>query len=389
VLMRLLLALLLLAPGMAWGQVVMVCPQASAAGGNRFSCESWQIPKAVAAATDLVLRCDWSAPIGSEVSSCGAQTWVQFQSSEPEKLILSGSRTWMTKPGGTVAPPPPPNPPPTSGATGTGELTWGAATRNVDGTAIRPPVTYRVTVSGCAARVIEPAVSPLTIAGLPAGSCFATIATRSADGYSAELGPVSWVVAAAPPPPPPPPPQQFVQYDCIPSLRALRGKVLRIPEAVRDGTDDLVGIWYCQRPDRLTGAAVTFSLADALPWILGEKTAAEPAPLIGPGPLRDWIGVQRNDGGWRVVVSVNGTTPTRPVFPKLASGLRGTTAVPNARVAVGATCSGIRLVDAAGAATAFHSVQGRPNVATADPADVLGDVYAMCTVTAPSTGSVN
>lgn len=246
-------------------------------------------------------------------------------------------------------------------------------------------------------------------ADVPADALVATVPGAAEGPASCPSSPVmvaKSALGAAPAPPPvvvdPPPPAPPVVAQpitdkpiCFPSLTALRGKLLTVPQALRVGDDNLLGVWSCQSPTQLRTYWRTFNLLDLLPWVLGDKTdpdaefATNPGTVIPAGPLTDWAWAQVATYGWKAVAAKNGTTATRPVYPKLANGLRGSTAVPNARVAVGANCWGTRLADAAGKATAYHSVRYLPNIATADPADVLGDVYALCTVTPPSTGSVN
>jgi hypothetical protein len=81
----------------------------------------------------------------------------------------------------------------------------------------------------------------------------------------------------------------------------------------------------------------------------------------------------------RAVVSPSGTATTRPVYALNPDGSRQTIALSGARVAVGAAC---KLSQRLGSTT-FHSVEGQPNVATADATDVLGPVFAICSVVAP------
>lgn len=81
----------------------------------------------------------------------------------------------------------------------------------------------------------------------------------------------------------------------------------------------------------------------------------------------------------RVTVAATSTSATRPVYALAADGTRATTALAGQRVAVGERCHLNRRLGN----TSYYSVEGRPNVATADPSDVLGDVYALCTLTTP------
>lgn len=211
--------------------------------------------------------------------------------------------------------------------------------------------------------------------------------------------PTAYPFVAPPPPvvvvPPPAPAAPITDKPmCFPSLAAPRGKLLALPAGLSTQYS-LGGIWSCQSPTQLRTYWRVFGFDDLLPWATGEKSdpnaefAANPGTVTPAGVLATYMDAQMATHGWKVVVAVNGTSTTRPVYPKLASGLRGTTVVPNARVSVDAACRWWRLADSAGKATAYHSAQGLPNVATADPADKLGDVYVLCKVTAPSTGSVN
>jgi hypothetical protein len=87
---------------------------------------------------------------------------------------------------------------------------------------------------------------------------------------------------------------------------------------------------------------------------------------------------------------------SRPVYTyNPTTKVRNTLAIPNQRVATtrvinGVTypqrCWGYRLLDSTGKPTSYHSVKGLPNVATADPNDVLGDYYALCTLVPPPMG---
>lgn len=87
------------------------------------------------------------------------------------------------------------------------------------------------------------------------------------------------------------------------------------------------------------------------------------------------------------VVAMNGATPTRPVYGKNASGTRNS-ATRAERVAIMQPNGrptycwwGRRLIDSNGKGTKYFSVQGAPNIATADPHDVLPEVYTLCDVT--------
>lgn len=154
-------------------------------------------------AAPTVLWCPSTVVIGSPQSACADSQTIDWIYTASWTKVLTPDRGWQLRSDivtptaypFTTTPSPPAPPPDPTWAGGQQTLTWTAATLNMDGTAIRPPVTYRVTVGGCTTRAIEPAVSPLLVQGLPAGTCTATVAAKSLDGYSVETGPVSWVSA--------------------------------------------------------------------------------------------------------------------------------------------------------------------------------------------------
>jgi hypothetical protein len=177
VLMRLLLALLLLAPGMAWGQANWT----KCADEGQF-CAFSGVKEVRYGFEPLAL---WT-PVQQFTGGVGCSNTVFV---DPARGY--GKQCQVRDVG--AAPPPLPEPPPPPAWTGELDLSWTAPTRNTDGTPIVPPLSYRVTINGVAVTTVS--TLTYTASGLPAGQHCATVATISAGGTSAESLPACATLA--------------------------------------------------------------------------------------------------------------------------------------------------------------------------------------------------
>lgn len=194
---------------------------------------------------------------------------------------------------------PPPNPPPTSSWTGDMVLNWTAPTTNVDGSAIAPPISYRVTVDG-AVRATVTGLS-YTVTGLAAGPHTATIASSTASGFSAETSPVTITLVEPPPNPTCTAPQPAAETQTV------------------QCTAPQLGTWTQTR---------TYSAA-AYPtcWAAGAWSPAAPpaGACTTPAPTP-------------VVVEVAAGVAASPIFGISGTNTRGTTVL--GFVPVGKACTG-------------------------------------------------
>lgn len=187
-----------------------------------------------------------------------------------------------------------------------------------------------------------------------------------------------------------PPPAPVAGPACYPDVVIpARLRTAALPAGVSTRYDRIAA-WTCQTASGYTNEVWMFSLSQvidpALAALAGvvDEEAARASCAQRCSVLTDaekaysttWAAPYRASA----VVSVNGSSTTRPVYALNPDGTRQTTAAANARVAVGATCAlGARL-----GTTSYYSVAGQPNVATTDPADTLGNLYALCALTTPA-----
>lgn len=197
------------------------------------------------------------------------------------------------------------------------------------------------------------------------------------------LANITYAVIVVPPPDP-----QSLKFACLP-LPKLNADQYDIPPSGSARYTHAL-LWSCDKPDSITswvfmwGAAeardakglnrtltldVAQALCDANCTTLASDEHAYAQQLIGLfGP--------------HAVVATNGSTLTRPIYARNADGTRSSAKRPET-VRVGQACHlGARLKDAHGVGTSYYSVFGRDNAATS-AVDALGDLYALCTVTAP------
>jgi hypothetical protein len=185
------------------------------------------------------------------------------------------------------------------------------------------------------------------------------------------------------------PPAAFVPptFRCLP-LPKLNGDIYDVPSGVSMRFQKL-GIWTCDTPTSIYTQYFFFSWAEAAAYARRVITLTESNDVCKRScvPLTAsevaFAEVLLGNVGPRAKVSTNGTSLTRPTYAKNADGTRNTL-VRSERVLVGAKCNqGLRLKDTSGAGTSYFSVKGLANVATSAPDDVVGDLYALCTLSAP------
>lgn len=179
--MRKLLALLLLAPGMAWGQSTWTL--CATTGGTCAFTGTKQVRFGSPLGTPV-----WTAP---KIATGGVPCTVAYFGEDPRL----GSYKECNVMDVAGPPPPPPTPPPPVW-TGDMVLAWTAPAANDDGSPLVPPVTYRVTVDGAVRATV--AALKYTATGLAAGQHCATVATVTGSGMSVESGSACVTLAANP-----------------------------------------------------------------------------------------------------------------------------------------------------------------------------------------------
>lgn len=177
--MRILLALLLLAPSLSWAQTEWTL--CATRGGFCAFTGTKEVRLGSPLGTPV-----WTAP---KVATGGVPCTVDYFGQDPRL----GSYLECDIRDAAAAPPPPPPPP---SWTGDMALVWTAPTLNVDGTAIVQPLSYRVTVDGAVRATV--AALTYTASGLAAGRHCATVATVNASGTSAESGSACITLAETP-----------------------------------------------------------------------------------------------------------------------------------------------------------------------------------------------
>ncbi len=184
-------------------------------------------------------------------------------------------------------------------------------------------------------------------------------------------------------------PSTFVPptFRCLP-LPKLNGDIYDVPPTVSLRFQKL-GIWTCDTPTSIYTQYFFFSWAEAAAYARRVITLAESNDVCKrscvPLTIEEvaFAKAKLAEVGPKAKVAVSGTSVTRPTYAKNADGTRNTT-VRSERVLIGSTCNqGLRLKDIYGKGTEYYSVKGLANVATSRTDDVLGDLYALCTLTAP------
>lgn len=181
---------------------------------------------------------------------------------------------------------------------------------------------------------------------------------------------------------------------CWPDIRIpAKVHVEPLPKGFRE---QKVAMWTCATSHGYTN--VTFAYKDAdltewLPYILSnkvDKAKADAACRTKCDVLFEdnLVAAMRRIAlpyQARAAVTSNGDYTTRPVYPVNADGSRGTTAMPNARIAVGAKC----FINARDRQTSFYRIDGADNALTPDPNDKIGSAFAQCSISLPlgSNGS--
>jgi hypothetical protein len=187
--MRLLLALLLLAPSLVWGQapLVVACdgPWGGAEGCGGCNGLRLTTPQVSTWVQNNVPRSGSSAwwDQWGTLPDTGVIRVVDGATAGPIASCPANSRT-MTKAAYLAGGTPTPEPPPTPVWTGDMVLAWSAPSVNTNGTPIVPPLSYRVTINGVAVSTVS--TLSYTASGLPAGQHCATVATISAGGTGPE-----------------------------------------------------------------------------------------------------------------------------------------------------------------------------------------------------------
>lgn len=190
--------------------------------------------------------------------------------------------------------------------------------------------------------------------------------------------------------PPPPPPVAVSGPACYPDVvLPARLRTASLPAGVSTRYDRIAA-WTCQTPTGYSNEVWLFSLSQVIDPVIAamagvfDETAARDTcaqrctalTTAETAHATTWAAPYRASAS----VSASGSATTRPVYALNPDGTRNTTAVPNARVTIGNRCDISKRL----ALTSYYSVAGQPNVATTDPADTLGSVYAICTLTTPT-----
>lgn len=166
----------------------------------------------------------------------------------------------------------------------------------------------------------------------------------------------------------------------------------RLPSAA-SSTMQYVAVYACKTPKGVINEVWAFNMKevqDFIPSFLAGKFNEAEATAICAKKCETY----RNDNSLvtamraiskpylaRSEVAKNGDSISRPVYRLKADGTRDPIAVPDARVAVAAGCNTNAAVKEGN--ISYNRVDNNPNVATADPADVLKDVVAVCSLITP------
>lgn len=336
----------------------------------------------------------------SEGGTCTFQGTKLVRYGEPWKNLWSPARA-MTSPVGcnntTFSPDPSPGTgkrcevmdvplpaQPTGLAWNAAQVTWDAVTSNTDATPATPPLSYQVKMNGTVVGTVTG--TSFTVGSLTPGTYSFTVATVASYGMSVEAGPVTKVVTAPPVVLPPPPPcyAKPKGTGSIPQLAGnLSGFAVRWFCTAADGkvtAHSFVGRWSDLWSNWGTelASADTKEKQDDL-WRRGIKAPAGDPAYADVLPLAQQLAVEN-------------PTPTPQVRAFVVAALTGATSRPAYRVVNGARTSTLAgrvgILAPSGVGTPcdcgkfqsgnYCSVEGQPNVLTAEPSDVLGPSAAVC-----------
>lgn len=169
---------------------------------------------------------------------------------------------------------------------------------------------------------------------------------------------------------------------CLP-LPRLNGDIIKLPSGISDRFG-YVGIWSCDLPTKIVSYAFLFSWGEAKAVAKRSITVDDVNALCAKTCValtaseQTYLDQMLAQYGAKGFVAANRGAQSRPVYGANADRTKNDASRPE-RVAVGAKCDLSKRL----AGTDYFSVAGQPNVATADPDDVLPDVYAVCEVRAP------